>query len=336
MNIYLENGYLDVGGLRRVGPPFIFVTAARGTGKTYGALASAVRDGSTFVYMRRTVAQAEMVGTAHTSPLVEVCRDLDRELDFAPVAKGLNGIYIDGELRGYITALSTMANIRGFQDRDIDLIIYDEFIPQPQERKLKREAEAWLNAYETLNRNRELDGDEPIQALLLSNSNTIVNPLYVELELVTPVDRMIKAHRELWVDRRRGYLLVYPQRSPVSAAKSDTALYRLAGDGSFRDMSLSNEFSDMGSEYIRSRPLKEYTPICAVGELCIYQHKSADELYITNHQSGSLDKYPSTDKGLETFRFRYAHWLGLKYLDRRVLFEDASCEALFRYYLKLY
>lgn len=336
MNIYLENGYLDVAALCGMGVPFIFVTAARGTGKTYGALALAVREKRTFVYMRRTVAQAEMVGSTKTSPLTEVCADLGVELNFAPVAKGLNGIFIDGEFRGCIAALSTMANIRGIQDRDISLIIYDEFIPQPQERKLKREAEAWFNAYETLNRNRELEGGAPIQALLLSNSNTIVNPLYVELELVTPVDRMIKGHREIWVDRTRGYLIVYPQRSPVSAAKRDTALYRLVGEGSFKDMALSNEFSDMGSEYIQSKPLKEYAPICAVGELCIYQHKYTDDIYISVHYSGAMAKYPATDKGLDTFRFRYARWLGLAYFDGRLCFEDASCEALFRYYLKIY
>ena len=36
-NIYLDNGYLDIVGLVDTQVPFIFVAAARGTGKTYGA-----------------------------------------------------------------------------------------------------------------------------------------------------------------------------------------------------------------------------------------------------------------------------------------------------------
>ena len=36
-DIYLPSGYLDMKGLADMARPFLFIAAARGTGKTYGA-----------------------------------------------------------------------------------------------------------------------------------------------------------------------------------------------------------------------------------------------------------------------------------------------------------
>lgn len=332
MGLYLDNGYLNIRWILSQGYPFNFITSGRGTGKTYGAISCVLLDNGTFMYLRRTVAQADMVATSAMSPLSEVARDLSFDLKIDSLGKNLTGVWVGEQLRGYIYSLSTMANMRGFHDPDLATIIYDEFIPQAQERRLKNEGEAWLNAYETLNRNRELNGRNPIQALLLSNSNQIVNPLYVEFQLVSVVERMVKKGREIWTDDKRGYMLVYPMHSDISKAKGTTALYRFSGDSEYRQMALSNEFNDWGAEYIKSQPLREYTPICRLGELTIYTHKDKGSAYISEHQSGSVRQFPTTVQGIDGFRRRY-RWVLVDYLDGRVIFENAMCEALFRYYL---
>lgn len=334
MSLYLESGYLDIQWLAEQGYPFVFITAGRGTGKTYGSLKYALQREGRFMYLRRTAAQVDMISTTSMSPVREVCEHLGMECKIEALSKHLDGIWADDDLRGYLHALSTMANMRGFHDPDLDLIVYDEFIPQAQERRIKNEGDAWLNAYETLNRNRELTGRKPIQALLLSNSNQIVNPLYVEFELVGIVEKMLKRGREIWADDKRGYMLVYPQQSAISAAKGETALYKFAGDSQYREMALSNEFMDWGTDYIKSQPLREYSPVCEVGELAMYAHKSTGRLYFTEHHSGSVRQYPVTEQGLDAFRRRY-RWSLMDYMDGKVFFENAMCEALFRYYLKM-
>ncbi|WP_290431965.1 phage DNA encapsidation protein [Muribaculum intestinale] len=332
MGLYLDNGYLDIEWILSRGYPFNFITSGRGTGKTYGAIKSALLRSGSFMYLRRTVAQADMVATSAMSPLSEVALNLGLELKIESLGKNLSGVWVDEQLRGYIYSLSTMANMRGFHDPQLTTIIYDEFIPQAQERRIKNEGEAWLNAYETLNRNRELNGADPIQAVLLSNSNQIVNPLYVEFQLVSVVERMLKKKREVWTDEKRGYMLVYPMRSEISRAKSSTALYQFSGDSEYRQMALSNEFNDWGSEYIKSQPLREYTPECRLGELTVYVHKDKGCVYISEHSSGTVRRFPATVQGVDGFRRRY-RWVLVDYLDGRVIFENAMCEALFRYYL---
>lgn len=332
MGLYLDNGYLDIEWILSRGYPFNFITSGRGTGKTYGAIKSVLLRRGTFMYLRRTVAQADMVATSAMSPLREVAQNLGLELKIDSLGKNLSGVWIDERLQGYIYSLSTMANMRGFHDPELSTIIYDEFIPQAQERRIKNEGEAWLNAYETLNRNRELNGAKPIQAILLSNSNQIVNPLYVEFQLVSVVERMLKKKREVWMDDKRGYMLVYPMHSSISAAKSATALYQFSGDSEYRQMALSNEFNDWGAEYVKSQPLREYVPECRLGELTIYIHKDTGGVYISEHSSGTIRQFPVTVQGMDGFRRRY-RWILAAYLDGRVKFENAMCEALLRYYL---
>ena len=66
-------------------------------------------------------------------------------------------------------ALSTFGNLRGVDFSDVDMIFFDEFVPQKNARPIKAEAEAFFNLYETVNRNRELDGRPPVRVLMLSN-----------------------------------------------------------------------------------------------------------------------------------------------------------------------
>lgn len=333
MGLYTKDGYIDIDFLRRKNKPFIFITSARGTGKTRGAIMSVLKDDGRFVYMRRTATQADIAGSEKLSPLVTICHDEGIEIAFDTVAKNVTGVLIDGELKGYIMALSTMANIRGFEDPSITAMVYDEFIPLPEERPIRHEGEAFLHAYETLNRNRELYNIPPIQVIGCSNSNNILNPIYTELQIVGKVHAMISAGQEILTIPERGMVLVCPTKSPISERKKGTALYKLSGDSEFTRLSICNEFvrnQHMG--IVKSENLKEYIPILNIGEITIYRHKSTDIIYISQHYSGSPVKLHLSDAGLEVFRQKYAYlWLG--YCIDKLHFESYICEALFRTYM---
>ena len=340
MDIYLDNGFVNIPALLKTGVPFIFCWGGRGTGKTYGALEYAVESDLRFMLMRRTQTQLDLISKPEFSPFKSLNNAHNWNVQIKPISKYNGGIYnyttdADGEtetLKGYTCALTTIANIRGFDGSDVELLIYDEFIPEAHSRPIKEECEAFLNAYETINRNRELQGRKPLQVLCLANSNDLANPLFMGLKLVTKAEKMSMSGQEYSVDKKRGIMMVNLAKSSISEMKQNTALYRLAGEGSFSKMALSNTFA--GEEErgrVGSRPLKEYNPICVIGELCIYRHKSENVFYCSTHLSGSPPVYGVGD--VERARFKRVYmWLWYAYLDRKIDFEERFCEFLLTKY----
>lgn len=342
MKLYLDNGYLNIAGIVATGMPFIFCWGGRGTGKTYGALKEAVESGVKFGLMRRTQSQLDLISKPEFSPFKPLNKDCGWDVGIVPLSKYNGGIYnmetVDGKHIptgspiGYTFALSTIANVRGFDGSDIDLLIYDEFIPEPHARPIKEEHEAFLNAYETINRNRELQGRKPLQVLCLANANTLANPLFIGLNLVTRAERMFRHGQEYSIDTRRGFVLVNLCNSEISEQKRDTALYRFSGDSDFSRMALSNSFTGENERgNIGSKPLREYKPVVAIGEICIYRHKSADIYFCSTHVSGSPPTFGVGETEKTRFRRIYS-WLWIAYLDNKIDFEERICEILLTKY----
>ena len=340
-NIYLDNGYLDIAGLVSTQAPFIFVAAARGTGKTYGACELAIeryRSGlGRFMFIRRTKAQADIIGTNGFSPF-EV-------LEESTIVKKINeyvaGVYLideSGEPEafpcGYICGLSTFAKVRGFDGSTVSMMIYDEFIPEQHEKAFaKDEAEALWNAYETVNRNREFNGSEPVKLLCLANSNRLDNDYFLSLGIVGIAWDMMKSGRELRLMHDRGIAICLPTKSPISEKKAETALYKAVSKGRFRDMALSNDFG-FDSSNIGARRLNEYRPVVKVGEICIYEHKSRYEFYVSRHKSGRVPEFSPSTEDLARFRHSFM-WLWRAALADSIIYEDAVSRALFdKYYEK--
>lgn len=330
MNIYLDSGYLDISKIRSTGCPFILIVSGRGIGKTYGVLERQIIEREKTIYMRRTQTQVDIIATPEYSPFKELNIDHHWNIQIKSTAKNLFSYYdIDknNELLGHICALSTFKNLRGFSASDIELLFYDEFIAEKHEHPIKCEADAFFNAYETINRNRELKGLKPLQAMCASNSNDLANPIFMELGIVNRAEKMIKNNSEFWIDKERGICLVMPCHSPISKRKTDTALYRLTKGLAFSKMSLNNEFSSEEIGRIASRPLAEYKPVVSVGEICVYQHKSNRTYYVSTHKTGSPPQYGTGET--ERARFRRAYcWLWDEYLCNNIEFEQYLCEIL--------
>jgi len=343
MRLYDENGYINIRAVRDTGYPFILLNGGRGTGKTYGALRTSVEDGKRFMFMRRRQTQVDIINKPQFSPMKPVCRDTGLQITTAPVAKGLAAFVpyetdekgktiITGDPYGYTCALSTVANLRGFDASELDMIIYDEYIPEKTERPLPHEADALFNCYETMNRNRELDGRPPMQLLCLSNTNDQTAPVLESLHLISRIDKMKKSGQDVYTDPVRGLMLILLKDSPISAAKSDTALYRLTAGSDFSRMALENAFAYEDRGAIVSRPLAEYRPLVQVGEIVIYKHKSARRYYVSTHKAGSPPSFGTSDSELERFRHSFG-WLWEVYLRELIEFEEYLCQILLTKYL---
>lgn len=339
---FTRDGYLDVGELLSHVLPYTWIWGGRGTGKTYGFLENArYSDPRKFLLLRRTQKQIDLLRKPAFNPF----KPVDAAHGSWTVCKkdGDMGVFYAGEIRdgsveaaglpvGYAVALSTIHNVRGIDLSDVEIIIYDEYIPEPHERPIKDEYLAFLNAMETIGRNRELQGRKPVQFIGLSNANTLGNPYFLGLRLIRTVDRMLVSGRQIWTDPDRGLMLVNITASPISQAKAETSLYRLAGEGEFSQMSLGNEFSQDYCSRQGTVPLAECKPLVTVGELTLYRHKRERNLiYCCDHRSGSPPLYMADETSLK--RFRRDWWvIEQDYMDGDIIFQDILCEILLKKY----
>lgn len=325
--------------------PFNFVIGGRGTGKTYGALSVCVEDNLPFFFLRRT--KTALDDAIVMNPMNAIARDKDflYTCHLLPGSKSIYGWYhgqigenaqledADKKPFGMGGSLVKVGKTRGLDARDIRIIIADEFVKAPYEQSIKDEASAFFNAYETINRNRELDGEPPVQAFLLSNSDDMVNDYFIELSLVDRIDKMQQAHENFYIDRKKGLTISLLSDSPISQRKDQTALYNLTRGTKYEQMAAGNAFVNNAHSQTRSLPLIELLPVVRIGELCIYKHKSADLFYGCLHASGTCKVYGTDDT--ERARFCRAHfYLWDAYMEGRFVFETYNSEALFQKFFK--
>ena len=335
MGIYLDNGYLNIEQILSYGVPFNFIVGGRGTGKTYGTLKTAYIENKRFILMRRTQAQCDLINKPEFNPFKALNNDTGSNAVVRSIskynAKIVEETEEDERLLGYTCALSTIANMRGFDASDVELLIYDEFIPEKHERAIKNEGSAFLNAYETINRNREIKGDRPLQVLCLANAFNIANPIFLELGLVGRCEKMKNSGQEIFVDKERGVCVVLLQKSKISKAKADTALYRLSS-GSYADMALSNDFVYNNADNIKSMALKEFKLLCTVGEISIYKHKSKRLFYVSEHRTGTAPIYKSDEVNLQRYRKNHGVALYGAYMRNNIICESLLTKSLFELY----
>lgn len=338
MQLYDSSGYVNIQALMDHPATFIFCYGGRGTGKTYGTLQWAVDHEIGFMYTRRLKSQAEVAAGDDMQPFNAI--NMDRGWSVVPFKANQytwtfadselddKGILRQGKRHGVMSALSTFKSIRGLSAEWIDLFIHDEFIPDENERPIKGEAKALFNAYESLNRNRELQGRPPMKLICLANANDIANPVFMELGLVRIAEKMRREGRDWYYMPKQRMLLVDLFRSEISEQKSRTALYDLTRGTEFYNMAVKNSFMGIEKGRIAHQNVREYRPIVKAGEITIYRHKSRHEYYVTVLSSGRPPVYGAGEKDKERFRKKYSY-IWREYMQRRVVFEEYLDEILF-------
>ncbi len=331
-DLFLSNGFLNMADILELGYPFTFVTGARQIGKTYGTIMYLLEKKQKFIYMRRTQTELDAAKTPVLSPFTQINKDLGIDIQPKAITKNVTGFYdMSKDMQNLVApglALTTLHNVRGISGAEYKYILYDEFIPELVARPIKGEFDAWLNAYETLNSNRELNGGRAIQYIMLANSNMAANPIFMGLGLVRILERMKQNSQVYYTDNGRGILIVNVEGSPISDKKKKSALGKLTQGTDFAKMAYDNQFAFDDFSNIESRSLKEYKAFKAVGEICIYKHKSRNEYYVSEHFSGSPQVFGSSDREVAYFS-RGAGALRDAYLSGRVWFENYLAKILF-------
>ena len=335
MKMYLDSGYLNMDAImedKRY--PFVFGVGARGIGKTYGALKWLINQDRKFILLRLTQAEAELVATPEANPFKPLGKEYEKRVTFKKVDKNSTAIFLDGNLKGMIMALSTFAKIRGADFSDFDYIFFDEFIPEKHIKKISHAGEALKNCYETVNRNRELDGMDPVKLVCMANAMNFNNDILIEFDLADPIHKMQDHTQQFFYDESRGLMMIYPQNSPISERKKETALYKLKGR--YNEMALDNVFREYYDGNIRSMNLKGFKPMYIFGDMCFYRSLNADRIwYLSRTCKGNFkEEYTNTD--FEQMQFIKKHMLLHDlYLQGKIYFEKPDLELRFLDLMKM-
>lgn len=347
-----KSKYLNIYDYENPAYPFQIFIGGRGCGKTYSALAGAVKkhqqNGTKFVFMRRTGQELELLMDMQSkeglNPFKPINDALHVNLGIKQLRKDIGGIYqrsfgevgtkdagkmMYGENYGYAVAVTTIKNIRGVDFSDCDYIIYDEFIPEKHVHKITGEGIALLNAYETMNRNRELEGKPAMAMYLLANSNDIYNEIFKELHLVNVAERMLaKGESDKYFPDRGLAIHLINDNKEFRDEKSKTFLYKLTKGTTFYDMSLNNEFAFNDFSLTGYKSTKGYRPVCHYGDAYIYKKKGEDDIYVS-YAVAKCDGYnPEHDYEKRLFLQQYMDILAKYYVAGAITFESYELKSL--------
>jgi len=282
--------------------PFQVFIGGRGTGKTYSAMQLLSQSTGKFIYMRRTGKEIDACGTDFGNPFKAVNPTLSNPIipltgkKMGDSATGTPFFYkeTEGEMKcvGYGIALSTFAGMRSIDLSDVEITVFDEFIPEAHVKKMRGEGPAVLNFYETVNRNREIQGRSPMRLILMANALSLANPILEEFGIVNELQNMIQSGELRRTIPERGIYIERVGRVQITDLKRDTALYKMANKD-FTDDALSADFLTADLSTIEKNVnLREYKPSFRFGNLVCFNR--GDELYFAQSTVDCPINYPES------------------------------------------
>lgn len=301
------------------------IIGGRGIGKTYGALDYLIRNKKRFIYMRNTKTQIAESASEFGNPFKRLNKDKGYDIHIYPEKEHFNIIDDSTGLNiGYACPLSIFENYRGADLSDVDYVLFDEFI---EIRTLTFDQhKCFVNMRETVGRNRELFGEDPLYNILLSNSQSLNNPILVGYNLIPIIEGMKRSGQQK--HKSKNMLLMLPE-SEISELKKNTSLYEnLKGTKMWKE-NLENEFANDSFYGVVKRNIKEYKPLCQIDDMYIYIHKSTMKKYVCNIQSTNIPKFSSRDNALTFYQY-LGRYLPLEYAQGYVEFSDftTKCKLL--------
>ena len=340
--LYLERGFLNMEHVYQRALKerlwLIVILGKRQVGKTYGALHTMLEHDLQHILLRRTTEELETIAASmELSPykvfepeyfvtlrkMKRICRICDYFTDE-------DGNAFIGDTRGLATSLAQISHIRGFNGSSFSDLVYDEFIPEKGVVTRKSEGESFLNAYVTINGNRELEGRPPLRAWLLANTNRIDSPILESLNLTDDILYMRRKGIEELVTSTGAYI-IQPDSERITEEREQTALMKqISSKSEFYGMAMRNEFSYDDSPYIKSISVKKLLPAWAYDDF-MYCWERPEGFYICRapFKAPSAGRYTSSRTDRERLALDHAY-LKPYYYAGLILFSDLRMLSLFK------
>lgn len=299
------------------------VIGGRGIGKTYSALSFVIENKEPFMYIRNTMAELVESASDFGNPFKKLNRDKNWDITMKMSKQHADILNENGDVIGYGAALSTFGNLRGVDLSDVNWVIFDEFI---ELRPLMFDQwKSFQHFYETVNRNRELFGEPPLMCILLSNSQSLNNPILIGYDLVGVIEGMIASHQQKY---KRGNIFLQLPESEISELKKNTANYKMIKGSKIYEEALNNKFAHDSFYGVKKRNINEYKCICKVDDMYLYKHKSNHKKYVCTIQALNVPEYDTKNNGVLWYR-EYGRFLVLEYARGDVEFSDFTTKSKF-------
>lgn len=334
--LYTENGWLNFEYIANKGAWLNIIIGARQVGKTYNCLHYLLEHNAHFILLRRTKEEIETIrSNKEVNPFVpfepDYHVDLFKDGKLCKLCHYIvndEGKTLQGAQIGLALGLSQIANIRGFSGGLFTDIVFDEFIPEKGVITRYTEGDSFLNAYTTINGNRELKGLPPLRAWLLANSNRIDSPILESLNVVDMVLYMRRKGKEELMNEN-GVLIIQPESKQILDQRKNTALMKQVNkSGEFYNMAIENEFSYDDSPYIKTLPLKGMHPCWSYGN--IYCWSNGQGFYLCRAPfTANAPKYDETQTGREKIALDFAIMKAYYYADC-IAFSDLRTLTIFK------
>ena len=334
-DLYLPEGWLNFEYIDSLPAWLIVILGKRQIGKTYGCLQLMLKKNYYHILLRRTTAELDTISASpdlnpykvyepdYHVGLFKQAKKLCRICDYALDEEGKAA---PTEQRGIATSLAEIAHIRGFNGAAFSDVVLDEAVPEKGVITRKTEGDAFLNAYVTINGNRELSGAKPLRAWLLANTNRIDSPILESLNLIDDILYMRrKGKEELLTDR--GVLILQPDSIQISQLRKDTALMQqISKKSDFYGMAMENEFAYDQSPFIKTMDIRRMTPEFRCGDIFCWER--AEGYYICRAKHNGKE-YENSRTGKEQLRIE---WSILKqfYYAGLILFSDMKMLYIFK------
>lgn len=344
--LYTPDGWINIEGIAEIPSVWLFVLVGpRQVGKTYGILKyCATHDSKHMLYLRRTEGEFEVItGNPQLNPFLAL-EDEGIHCDIQRVAKKVY-VWGDYELendlpkikreRGLGISLGTIAQMRGFSGGRFTDVFFDEFIPEKTVVTRRGEGDALLNAYVTINGNRELKGKPPLRMWLAANAFDISNQILESLGLQNELDRMDRRGEE-WKILDGGVFLAFPKSEKIIKKRKQTAmmdfLKKSKSANNFYETALNNTFAYDSLELVKPKSIKGYAPYAKYGDM--YMWDNGTSLYVTRSRHKGKVTYGTTPEERVRARTECAE-IRLLYLGGYITFSDTEILLQFRNYFNL-
>lgn len=361
--------YFDVGDYIEKYPDVIFYifVGGRKRGKTYGALAYSYRHKIKHLFVKRTIEDVKMLtGGNHvkkgksaaseyaidTSPYVPINRDFICNIRaFAiPHVPALGAFYPCDDDNvpcsnaiGYIGALSGVSKFKGFDLSECDWMIFDEFIAARWERISHTEGEQLMNLYETISRDREHRGRDPLKVLLLANAEEISNPVFNTLEITDVVaDMQIRDEHEKYIPERHILIVRVQNSEEFEKKEAASKIYDAMAGTAWASMSLGNNFAYNDFTAVKHVNLNKYHAVCRFihNRKTYYLYNNESQWYVTARRNGKCNNIKeynlSREMQAQAFYYDIIFEIKTAAIEDRVFFESFSLYDLFTDYKKFY
>lgn len=322
-----DHGYIDITDDQLKNLNIFF--GGRGIGKTFSILKhrciNAYHDPehNKFIWLRDSneVVKKIAAGNSLTRP-IELSDQLFPHISIKKIEGNYCFVVDENEIViGYLMALSTFHNARGISYEDVSCIVWDEFIPEEGTLVKKNQGSIFLNMYESVNRNREFDGTDPVKIIFLSNTNDIYSDVLADLGVASIIEQMQADQKDHYEDA--DILIEFLSSVAFYEKKKETFIYRINQNNKFNAMSLDNNFTNSTSLIKRSVRLKGSKGLLTVDNAYTLIEMPDNSLYFKRGAWKDLLNYDmENDQEAILFRLLFTDKLRLQYIAGNMFFDS--------------